>query len=152
MNNFAAKVVKGLQDNSTTTATISLVDGTVKPATSTGPGNSTTRIGEFQVDYTGHNFGTTPGQNDIRIQFYEHFDTTGNVNSDTYALLCGDRIRKTYTDAAASPSSIDVTTVTADLPADIPCSYTQNSLYTYTVIVFKETIWSLHLYVPFMEV
>eukprot|EP00966_Prymnesium_polylepis_P023951 551331-Prymnesium_polylepis.1 len=73
MNNFAAKVVKGLQDNSTTTATISLVDGTVKPATSIGPGNSTTRIGEFQVNYTGHDFGTTPGQNDIRIQFYEHF-------------------------------------------------------------------------------
>jgi hypothetical protein len=75
--------------------------------TSKGPLSTTSRTGEFKVNYTGHNFGTTPGQNDIRIKFYEHF-ADGN-NSDIFALLGGDRIRKTYAVADDSPSSIIVT-------------------------------------------
>eukprot|EP00966_Prymnesium_polylepis_P026358 607918-Prymnesium_polylepis.1 len=71
MDDFAAKVVKALiQNHGSPAANISLVIGSVRPDTSKGPLNTTTRIGEFQVNYPGHNLGTTP---DIRIQFYEHF-------------------------------------------------------------------------------
>ena len=124
MTDFANKVVAGLKANDgIIAANISLVNGTVKPATNIGPSHSTTRIGEFEVNYPGH-----PDVNEIKVQFYEHFDTTGNVNSDIYALLGGDRIRKTYTVADDSLSSIVVTSVNAN-KLKFTCKYPMQ-LYT----------------------
>eukprot|EP00966_Prymnesium_polylepis_P296982 6861104-Prymnesium_polylepis.1 len=51
MNDFAAKVIKGLQANSATPGDISLVADSVKPDVSKGPNSSTSRIVEFQVNY-----------------------------------------------------------------------------------------------------
>ena len=125
MTDFANKVVAGLKANDGA-AIINLVNGTVKPATNIGPSHSTTRIGEFEVNYPSH-----PDVNEIKVQFYEHHDTTGNVNSDIYALLGGDRIRKTY-DAADvaddSLSSIVVTSVNAN-KLKFTCKYPMQ-LYT----------------------
>ena len=127
MTDFANKIVDGLHANHCShAANISLVNDSVTPDTSKGPTSTTSRIGSFTVNYTGHNFGTGYGQNDIRIQFYEHF--TGNVNSDIYALLGGDRIRQTYTVADDSPSSINVKVVNAD-KLEFTCRYPMQ-LYT----------------------
>jgi hypothetical protein len=127
MNDFAIQVERALKANdNTNAANINLVTNSTKPATNIGPSHSTTRIGEFEVNYPSH-----PNVNEIKVQFYEHYDTTGNENSDIYALLGGDRIRKTYdaADAAdASPSSINVTSVNAD-KLKFTCKYPMQ-LYT----------------------
>ena len=122
MTDFANKVVEGLQTNDPA-HTISLVANSVKPDTTKRPGSTTSRIGEFQVTYPNHNASVN---NDIRIQFYEHF--LDGTNSDIYALLGGDRIRKTFATADDSPSSIQVTVVDANT-LKFTCKYPMQ-LYT----------------------
>ena len=106
MTDFAEKVVKGLKVNDVNNAAaISLDINSVTPLKTQGPGNTTSRIGSFTVSYPGN-----PTADSIKVQFYEHF-ADGN-NSDIYALLGGDRIRKTFDPTApvdGYPSSIDVT-------------------------------------------
>ena len=79
--------------------------------------NTTDRIISFDLDFTNaHSFATTTGNQEsgeVKVLFHEHYpsaNTYPNQNSDIYALLGGDRNRKSYSanNSANERQSINV--------------------------------------------
>jgi hypothetical protein len=98
--------------------------------------NTTDRIISFDFTFTSaHGFTLTSGSqtsSQLKVLFHEHYDSPSPYysNSDIYALLGGDRIRKSYstTNTAAERGSIEVT-VPDDKKITFTCKYPMQ-LYT----------------------
>ena len=111
----------------------------ITPAANVGSSNTTNRIISFKLNFAASGHGLNAG--DVKVQFYEKY---GDVDSDIYSLLGGNRIRGEYSATdATSPSSITVD-VTSTTELTFTCLYPAQK-YTEQFVYLRSNLPSNNL-------